>query len=239
MIPDEKNMSPEEKKRYLEKLRKQLDPEILKKMAGHMGGASVSDEGSSSSVSSSGVSGKFSTPADRIKERKAMQFQERVSQRKRVMEMQNTEINKEEPKIEQKALIYSSTEIWTRIVENQLKSIGFTETKSFYEFQSLLRFLIECYNKKCLDKIIIAVALKETKGFVFSWTKLIQQQESEKKLEFLKMVPFIMIVESQKQIPDDYWQLLNHDHILSLTDDVDMNKEKMERLILSFKENNL
>lgn len=248
MIADEKNMSPEEKKKYLEELRKQLDPEILKKMAGHMGGGdagaalasmgSLPAEDNIPSSGSSTASSKFSTPSDIMKERRAMQFQERVAQRKREMELQETTHSEEETSLPVKALIYSSTEIWARIVDNQLKSVGLSETRCFYEFQMLIRHLIECYNNNCLDTILVAVALKDAKGFVHSWNRLTLEQENSNKLAFLKQVPFVVVVESQKQIPDNQWHIHSQDHILSLTDDLDTNQEKIKRLIVSNHNNN-
>ncbi len=242
MDDDVKNMSEEEKRQYLEELRKQLDPNILSKMANYMGAGPAVDTGSMPSESSNSSSGSvssgnrrsFSTPSDNIKDRRAMQFQERVAQRKREMELAEMGRKSEKPKIIRKAAILSSTEIWTRIVENQFKLLEFNDIHTFYDFHSLIKFLVECYNKGCIDHLVIGIAVKEMIGFLFSWKKLRNGDAAENKLKFLECIPYFFIIESQKQIQEHRMEALDPDQIISLTDDSDINKEKISRVMVEF-----
>lgn len=239
MDEDVKNMSEEEKKQYLEELRKQLDPEILSRMADYMGagpvvGANSIPSDNSTSTASPRSIRSFSTPSDIMKDRRATKFQERVAQRKREMELAEIKSKSEEPKIIRKVAILSSTEIWTRIVENQFKTLDFNEIHTFYDFHSLIKFLVECYSKGCLDELAIAIAVKEMVGFLFSWKKLRNGDAEENKLKFLENVPYFFIIESQKQIQEHRMEALDPDQIISLTDDTEVNKEKIARVMMQF-----
>ena len=243
MEKDVENMSEEEKKKYLEDLRKELDPEILSKMAEHMGAGPVMDAGSIPSTGNTGSSSaggskrSYSTPADEMKERRAMRFQERVAQRKREMEIAATEQQSEEPQIDRKVAVLSSTEIWSRIVENQFKSLNFNQIQTFYDFHSLIKFLVDCFNKGCMDDLVIAIAVKEMNGFSYLWKKLRSESNAENRLKFLDYIPYFVIIESQKQVQDNNkMDAINPDQILSLTDDVETNKEKIARIMMQFKE---
>jgi hypothetical protein len=125
------DMDPEEKKRQLEELRKELDPEMLSKMASYLGG----DGGNSGSsdVRSGG------SAADFIRDKQAARFQERVARRKQEgLEILTAESQVKETK---PVAVFCRNVLWARIVETQLKNMGFFEAEIFSDFGDLIRFL--------------------------------------------------------------------------------------------------
>lgn len=227
----------EAKKKYLEELKSQLDPEILTKMANYLGAGdaaaasvAVSEAGPVAPAGPAGPAGP-STPADKIRDRQASRFQERVAHRKRQNQIEEVGAV-EKPEVENKTvLVFSATDIWSRIVESQFKLLGFNQASTFTDFESLIRHIVQGKSDENLGKFVIAVALKEIRTFLLSWDALLKNMKDTQNLTFLKDVTYILVVESRKQVPDQLISIIGHDRIVCLTDEQVENKEKVDRVM--------
>lgn len=206
----------EAKKRELEELRKQLDPKVLEKMAGYLTG--------------DGDDGGASGHTDDFRSRKADKFQERVLQRKKQMQMAEEEKPAQPPQPERVVFIYSTQDIWTRIIESQFKSFGFQTVEICQDFPSVIRGVHECGNRKDKADIVIAVALNNVPQFVQNFETLRLQSQTPKEKEFLDAIPFFFMVESYKQLQETLLQHYGYKHILQLTDSTQRNQDKVTEL---------
>ena len=227
----------EAKRKYLEDLRRQIDPEVLKKMAEHLGAGGDEDAaafsalqggGAASAPSDSGggmVSGPMS-PADKIRERRAMAFQHRVAQRK--SQDQGVVEKKEEPR--RSLLIYSHKEFWSRIAESQFRNLGFTEVQSFYDFESLVRGLFDGMGQSDVP-VHLAVSIVRAVPFLKAWHRLKEQMGAQDKSDILEPVEYMLVVESAKQVPEGLMPLVGNERIIDLTADANVNREKIRTLL--------
>ena len=222
----------EAKKKYLEELKKQIDPQILSKMADYLGSGNQSTTGSVDV----GLGPSNGTPADIIRERRALEFQERVARRKRESQSEDVPQQSKEQLLAQKynVLIFSGTEIWTRIIENQFKVLGFGGSMIFTEFDGLIRHIMEGLRDGTLKDFVVAVAMKEIRHFLLSWSRIREGLEGHTKkmvLDKLDKIIYFLVVESPRQIQDQLAKIIGEDRILCLTDDLAVNKEKTEDVL--------
>lgn len=227
----------EEKRKYLEELRRQIDPEILRKMAEHLGSGGDEDaaafsalHGDSGAVSSTGGGASVfgpSSPADKIRERRASAFQRKVAERKREGQVTAVE-KKDEPK--RTLLIYSHKEFWSRIAESQFKNLGFPETQSFYDFETLVRTLFECMGQSDAT-VSIAVSVVRAVPFLKGWHRLKEQMAAQDRADILEPVQYLLVVESMKQVPEALLPLVGPERIIDLTGEVHENREKIRGLL--------
>jgi len=220
----------EEKRKYLEDLKKQIDPSILEKMAQHLGkdgddGAAAHSSGSVSAGSS--TISRPSSPADKIRERKASAFQRKVAERKR-QEMMPPEKKNEARRV---LLIYSHNEFWSRIAESQFKSMGFQEAESHYAFDQLVRGV---FNKigKGEKNIMVAVSLTRIATFMKGWRQLQEQMTAQGKPNILEQVKFMLVVESMKQVPEEVLPVIGLERVIDLTAENQVNREKIGKLTI-------
>jgi len=223
----------EAKKKYLEELKKQVDPQILSKMADYLGSG---DQGAGGGIDVGPPGPSSGSPADLIRERRAMQFQERVARRKRESQSDDTPQQSKEQLLAQKynVLIFSSTEIWTRIIESQFKVLGFGGSMIFAEFDGLIRHIMEGLREGTLKDFVVAVAMKEIRHFLLSWGKIREGLEGHTKktvLDNLDNIIYFLVVESPRQVQDQLAKIIGEDRILCLTDDLAVNKEKTEDVL--------
>ena len=186
----------EAKKKYLEELKKQVDPQMLSKMADYLG---AGNQGAAGGIDV-GPGPSSGSPADLIRERRAMQFQERVARRKRESQVEDVPQQIKEQLLAQKytVLIFSSTEIWTRIVESQFKVLGFGGSMIFTEFDGLIRHIMEGLRDGTLKDFVVAVAMKEIRYFLLSWSKIREGLEDHTKktvLDNLDNIIYFLVVE--------------------------------------------
>lgn len=220
-----------EKEKYLEELRKELDPEVLLKIMNHLGG----EKNGGGNVTQ--VSG--SSAAELIKQRRALRFRERIARKK--MEnhhhdaLQTKEKNSE---FERRVLILSSTDIWSRIVDSQFKALGFTHSENFTEFSSLIRYIVEGHNNGTLGLFAVAVALQEIGSFLYGWESLRRGNGEQKRVTFLDEIPYFLVVESPRQVQNQLVTKFGAEHIICLTDDPEVNREKVENAMTNYKPNN-
>lgn len=207
----------ESKKRELEELRKQIDPKILEKMAGYLG--------------NDGGSGGMSAPANGGGGYKVDKFQERILQRKKQMQLAENEKAVQLPQPERIVYVYSTQDIWTRIIESQFKSFGFQTIEICQDFSSVIRGVYECSHSKKRVDFAIAVALNNVPQFVQSFETLRLQSETPKEKEFIDTIPFFFLVESYKQLQETLLQHYGYKHILQLTDNVQKNQNKVIALL--------
>lgn len=223
----------EEKRKYLEELKKQIDPEVLSKMANYLGndgdGAAVST-GLGGSTSYGSVGSGATTAADRIRERRAMQFQERVARRKR----ENIDqVATKEPAELKEVLIFASNDLWSRIIENQFRNIGFTGMHAYTEFSLLMKHLLEWSAGDDRCKLVVAVAFQDIGAFLHPWEHLRRESEQQPQFSFLHNIHYFIVVEYLKQIQEALVGRLGNDHIICITDEVDINREKVERSLIA------
>ena len=219
----------EEKKKYLEELRKQIDPDVLAKMANYLGTGDVA-----STDSAVGASMPISTgdsTADLIRDRRASEFQEKVARRKResqpdVVPQENT--NKF---ADWTVLVFSSTDIWSRIVESQFKMLGFNNSDIFSDFDDLIRHIIDLLKNESTKQIVVAVAMKEIRTFLISWDKIRKNLKEKEKHHFIDDVIYFLVAESPKQVQEQLFNIIGEDRIICLTDDLPLNKEKVEKVV--------
>ena len=215
----------EEKKQYLDNLKKQVDPEILAKMADYLGDG---DDGSGP-ANVSHVQTPSDSAADLIRKRRAQEFQDRVTRRKRESQGDLLSPNKKDPEEKRTVFILSATGIWSRIVESQFKSLGFADTFLFEDFDALIRHTLDTIQNPGAGKFVIAVALKEIRHFILSWESVRKGLEDQKKESFLDCVVYFLVVESIKQVQDQLVQFIGENRIISITDELSLNKEKVNR----------
>ena len=225
----------EEKRKYLEELKKQIDPEILSKMANYLGssgdGDVVSTGGGSGLGATTALSGSSGSAADMIRERRAMQFQERVARRKRENIVE--QIVEKEPVEQKNILIFASNDLWSRIVENQFRNIGFTGSQTFTDFSSLIKYLLEWSNEENPNKLAVGVAFQDLGSFLHAWEHLRRESEQQPQFKFLHNICYFIVVEYLKQIQEALVDRLGHDRIICITDEVDDNREKVERSMIA------
>ncbi len=225
----------EEKRKYLDELKKQIDPEVLSKMAKHLGGnegAALHAQNAHQSVEPSGIvtSDISESSSDSMRDRKAREFMNRVARRKREEQMQDF-MKKEEDVIPRKLLVLSKSAIWSRIVESQFKTMGFNEAESLKDFQSLIRRIFEIDDKK--EKIILALAISlgGISSFLQSWNKLLEEMKNQNIKNELDHVEYFVVIESRKQVTDTVAGIFGNNKIIELTDDVENNKEKINLVL--------
>ena len=216
----------EAKKKYLEELRKQIDPEILAKMADHLGATTDSAPPARPPASSTNA-------ADLIRERRALQFQERIARKKReiMTEGEGGATKEEAEPFKQTVLILSGTEIWTRIVDSQFKALGFTRSESFAEFVDLVRHLMGNIKDGGDASFVVAVAFQEIRNFIYSWESLRSKREEQQSVSVLDDVPFFLVVESPRQVQPNLEKVYGPDRFLCITDEPELNREKVGRAI--------
>jgi len=215
----------EEKKKHLEDLRKQIDPEVLAKMADYLG----NEDGNATASNTDFPQSSSDSAADLLRDRRAQQFQERVAKRKRenTLAPNDQEIKAEEQK--RTVFILSSTGIWSRIVENQFKSWGFSDTFLFESFDSLFRHILDTLQQDESGKFAVAVALNEIRNFILSWKNIRKGLADQQKSSLLDRVVVFLIVESIKQVQDPLVQIIGENRIISITDEFILNKEKINK----------
>lgn len=221
----------EAKKKYLEELRKQVDPEILSKMANYLGkGDEVGNASIGGALANQGQPiTSLDSKADLMRDRRAQQFKERVAARKRASLGGDTSQEDKKPVEERTIHILSSTAIWSRIINNQFRKLGFTGALVFAEFELLIRHIIENLQDGMKEKFTVAVALKEIRHFLLSWEGLKKSIAEQNKDSFLDSIVFFLVVESLKQIQGQLIQIVGVDRIINLSDELVLNKEKIER----------
>ena len=224
----------EEKRKYLEELKKQIDPEILSKMANYLGSSGDGDTvstGSGGGLGAATLSGGSGSAADMIRERRAMQFQERVARRKRETIVEQA-VDKE-PVEQKNILIFASNDLWARIVQNQFRNIGFTGSQTFTDFSALIKHLLEWSKEENPTKIAVGVAFQDLGSFLHAWEHLRRESEQQPQFKFLHNVRYFIVVEYLKQIQDALVDRLGHDRIICITDEIDNNREKVERSMIA------
>lgn len=211
----------EEKKKYLEELRKQVDPEVLAKMADYLGAGDgsthTSPDGSSDSA------------AEAIRQRREQKFQERVARKKRESQMHGVTRKVEDPLANRTLLILSGTEIWSRIVESQFRLLGFPNSEVFTEFNDLIRYVMEALKDGTSKDFIVAVALREIRQFLFSWGSIREGLIGQQKEPFVDDIAYFLVVESPKQVQAQLVRIIGENYIICLTDELDLNRQKIER----------
>lgn len=226
----------EEKRKYLEELRKQIDPEILSKMANYLGNdgdGAVASVGMAGNPSSESAQSSFaSSAADKLRERRAMQFQERVARRKRqdVVEQPDVQGAPDEKK---EILVYANNDLWGRIIENQFKQVGFSASHVFTDFPSLIRRLLEWSKEKRDAKVAVAVAFQEIASFLHAWEHLRRESEQQPQFAFLHDICYFFVAEYKKQIQEALIERIGNDRIICITDEINTNREKIERTMIS------
>lgn len=223
----------EAKKKYLESLSKQIDPKVLEKMMQHFAGdGSESPQPESSSIPASSASAL--SAVEQIKKMRNSRFQDMLAR----MRIENTVADthkKEEPIIDWCILILSNLNIWTRIVDNQFKNIGFTQSKYFSDFASLMKYITKSLNEGTLVEFAVAVPLQEISDFIKAWEYLKRGIKVEQKMQFLDDIPFFFIVESPRQINEKLVARYGIDRFICLSDDTNINSEKVENILTAKK----
>jgi len=221
-----------EKKRKLEELKKQIDPAVLAKMADYMGadsGGSAVESSSGSFPSGSGEGG--SGLGDKMKNRRASQFQERMARKKQESIIQDGNSSTKSDKPNRKLYVLSHNDIWSRIVVSQFKLFDYYYSEVFNDFASLVRSLLHDKAEKQDAECSIAVSLKMLNIFLPSWQKLKQNMEVQGKGEILKRVHYFLAVESIKILPDKVLDILGQAKIICLTDEIEDNKMKIKTIV--------
>ena len=211
----------EAKKKYLEELRKQVDPEVLAKMADYLGAGDVSTDISSE--------GSMDSAADAIRQRREQKFQEKVAQKKRESQMDGATQKAEDPFARRTLLILSGTEIWSRIVDSQFRLLGFTDSEIFNEFDELIRYVVESLKSGISNDFVVAVALKDIRHFLLSWGRIREGLIEQQKELFLDDIAYFLVVESPKQVQNQIVRIIGENHIICLRDELDLNRQKIER----------
>jgi len=213
----------EVKKKYLQDLHKQIDPAVLEKMVKHFGGGDDGESAPTPAPSSA------PTAVEMIRQRRLTNFHETLARRK--MEDLAVSLKKDEkPKVNRTIFILSDHKIWMKILQNKFTSFGFNRVKSFTNLASLIRFILNGMSSKGLGEFAVAVSYKEIAGFVQAWEN-IKKVAAEKKIKSLDDVPFFLTVETPKQIDGHIVDKYGFDRFICLSDDVDMNREKIARVM--------
>jgi len=87
-----------------------------------------------------------------------------------------------------------------------------------------------------LKDIVVAVAMKEIRHFLLSWSKIRESLEDHTKktiLDNLDKIIYFLVVESPRQVQDQLAKIIGEARILCLTDDLAVNKEKTEDVLAS------
>lgn len=211
----------EEKRKYLEDLKKQIDPAILEKMSQHLG--SDSGDGSPAYSGGSAMGAGAYSPADKIREHKASAFQRKVADRKR-QEMIPAQKQKETSR--GVLLIYSHNEFWSRIAETQFKNLGFSKTESLYSFEQIVRGVFEKIGQG-ESQIMVAVSLTRIANFITGWRQLQKEMATQGKPDVLKTIAYLLVVESMKQVPEEIMPVIGPERVIDLTDENQINREKI------------
>jgi len=227
----------EEKRKKLEELRKELDPEILSKMAKYLGGddaaASIAGEKIPSSGSSASESLLPKSAADISRERRAIRFQERMAMRRREngTYVETPKNRKNSVRFERPVYIFSSLDIWAKIIDSQFKLLGYQESLVFSSFSSLMKEILSRH-KDNKEKIFdIAVAFQDIKSFLMGWHDLKNKDLSEEALKFLDSIHVFYVVESIKQVGDKFISIYGPERIIAITDDPNENRDKVLSVI--------
>ena len=211
----------EEERKYLNELKKQINPEVLQKMAEYLG-----DSGSKSRKRSSDSAPSSPSTLNTLAEKRAASFQERVKQRKIQASMANFSPKEEEPKIRGCIIIYSTTSIWMRILQNLFSSIGFQEIHCVDSFKELVYFLLQdCHGKECLFSI--AVNSRDISKFLISWENLKRSEFDPSLYLFLDQIKYFCVVESTEQAMPALNELIGSERILLVKDSIEANRTKM------------
>ena len=127
-------------------------------------------------------------------------------------------------------LILSGTEIWSRIIDTQFKSVGYPSSIIFKDFSALIRHIMEQLHVENPPVFSVAVGFKEIKSFLTSW-ELLRKEMIEKQMKsILDHIPFFMILESSRQVPEVFVKTIGEDRVIYLTDDTPLNREKVLRV---------
>jgi len=224
----------EEKRKKLEELRKELDPEILSKMAKYLGGdeaAAAASIGTGAVKSSAGPADTLipKSAAEKSRERRAMRFQERMAKKRRengtyieVPQNRNSNIQFERP-----VYIFSSLDIWAKIIDSQFKLLGYQESLVFSSFSSLIKEILNSHKENKEKIFYVAVAFQDIKSFIMGWQNLKNMALSEEALKFLEGIHVFYVVESMKQIGDRFISMYGSDKIIAITDEPDENRAKV------------
>ena len=143
--------------------------------------------------------------------------------------MENIPQNEEDPVVERTLLILSGTEIWSRIVDSQFRLFGFNDSVIFTEFNELIRHIMEALKNGMSKDFVVAVALRDIRHFLLSWGSIREGLIGQNKEPFLDDIAYFLVVESPKQIQDQIVRIIGENHIICLTDEPDLNKQKIER----------
>ena len=202
----------EAKRKYLEDLRRQIDPEVLRKMAEHLGAGGDEDAAAFSALQGGGRAA--SAPSDegggrrdifglfvarRIEFGKGAPWHFSAGWPSAKPRIKGFIEKKEEPR--RSLLIYSHKEFWSRIAESQFKNLGFTEVQSFYDFESLVRGLFDGMGQSDVP-VYLAVSIIRAVSFLKGWNRLKEQMDAQDKSDILEPVEYMLVVESAKQVPD-------------------------------------
>jgi|GEM_PF-1742628 len=228
----------EEKKKRLEELRKELDPEILSKMAKYLGGdeaaavASVGAAGNNTNSTPEITGSSTKNLADISRERRAMKFQERMARRKREASESGVPAGKtgNTPEIGRPIYIFSTLDIWTKIIDSQFRLLGYSESFHFSSFSNLIKEILRKHKENSETIFDIAVAFQDIKLFIYSWQELRQNSLSEDAEKFLDSIHLFFVVETMRQVTDKFISVYGVDSIISITDDLNDNKVKIANM---------
>ena len=230
----------DDKKKRLEELRKELDPSILSKMANYLGGEEAS---ALSALDMKGAppkggavdSGSYvsKSAADKIRDRRARRFQEKIAQKKRAarMNIESSGAVQNEFSFDRPVYIFCTTDIWTKIIDSQFKVLGYKDAVPFSSFSGLMETILASHSKKP-DRIFdIAVAFQDVKAFILGWHKIQKRQLSDEAQSFLESINLFFVVESMKQASEKFISVYGSDSVISITDDVAENRVKVITMV--------
>lgn len=209
----------DEKKRHdLEELKKQINPEVLRKMAEYLGGEQARGSQTASESPSA---------IESLMDKKTTSFQEKVRQRKMQADLEAATRKKETPsKIKGCMVVYSTTGIWSRIMQNIFNGMGFRKIHCVDAFRDLIYYLLrDCFGKE--NACSVAVNIRDISKFIIAWENLKRSEFDPSLYLFLDQIKYFCVIESSDQVMPALRELLGDNRILLVKDPVDVNRKKV------------
>ncbi len=214
------------KRKYLDELRKQIDPDVLAKMADYLGADGDAVEAATQEMP------RFSTTAQSIREKHETLSRKRLNQNRpssaKWLESQNQQNESEQKSL---LIILSSTGIWTRIIVSQFSQWGFSASKSFSEFASMMLYVLNGMNEGLVSDFSIAVGIRDVSQFLIGWENLKRGDVGERVKAFLDSIQVFFIVESTEHVNPLLIKYHGPEHIIYLRDDASINAEKVKSVM--------
>lgn len=221
-------MLDDKKRKELEALRKQINPEILKKVANSMGAAipGVSGPSPSAPASAPASSARSSAPASRVRDTSS-DLSELKAKIRRQEKMEIDPESYEKKKVDTAIIVYDKTFLNIKKLNSYLNLMGFHATTQVTDPQVFLKTAITKLNDPEI-RYVAGVAFRDAYIDIFSYLHSAAVLSIREKFPILSMMPLYFFIPDEAQ-PDRLPKGIPPQRFISMRLDPSFNFKKIRQ----------